>query len=457
MSSALLTPVASPAAAPSDEAARADMTAASPAMAPPAASTIALGHPSLAATSTAPLHTQTQSTLAPTSEYVRYLLLALPARYIPRGIFGALFEKAPYRDNALARVLAKPGEWLQKKFPHSTPESKAALIYNSAMGIGSVALTASYSWTVYHDIKSIFSEAVAAEIGKPPEQVTFKDLQRSDNRIVQKTLSNFWQRSARRFFTDLFFFPAAYVRSGSWGDLMVGVKALQAFGETWKRKTTMFEDLVTFVNNKINPRNGLGQAISVGEVFDLYQHYSQEYNPGHNFSNVLDRGTGEGAIWAQSQPIFERITEMMNLTYAYKHKSVIDPQTGHALAQADLPLPKLIYLLGHDLVDVMQPEKTLAAIEIANRYGIGAVKEMQAMLAGGGTLAQVAAHFPVAPRLASTNAIPAEEKNGVIAKGSTVQLDRAESATPASIIDAHSAVALPPGQSAPSVEPLSAR
>ncbi|MDX2095774.1 MAG: hypothetical protein SFW64_07555 [Alphaproteobacteria bacterium] len=455
MSSALHMPALTPVAASSDEEARAAAIASS-SMAPP--STTGIGHtPQAGSVAAVPPHTQTQSTLAPTSEYVRYLLLALPARYIPRGIFGALFEKAPYRDNALARMVAKPGAWLQKKFPHSTPESKAALIYNSAMGVGSVALTASYSWTVYHDIKSIFSEAVAAEIGKPPEQVTFKDLQRSDNRIVQKTLSNFWQRSARRFFTDLLFFPTALVRSSHLGDFMVGVKALQAFGETWKRKTTMFEDLVTFVNNKINPRNGLGQAISVGEIFDLYQHYAQEYNPGHDFSNVLDRGTGEGAVWAQSQPIFERITELMNLTYAYKHKSVIDPKTGHALAQADLPLPKLIYLLGHDLVDVMQPEKTLAAIEIANRYGIGAVKEMQAMLAGGGTLAQVAVHFPVAPRLASTNAIPAEEKNGVIAKGSTVQLDRAESTTPASIIDAHSAIAMPSGQSAPSVEPLSAR
>jgi hypothetical protein len=41
-------------------------------------------------TPSAPMHTQTQSTLSPTSEYVRYLLLFLPARYIPRGIFGTL-------------------------------------------------------------------------------------------------------------------------------------------------------------------------------------------------------------------------------------------------------------------------------------------------------------------------------------------------------------------------------
>ncbi len=39
-------------------------------------------------------------------------------------------------------------------------------------------------------------------------------------------------------------------------DTLIGVKGLVALVDTWNRKTTMFEDLVTFVNNKINPRNG---------------------------------------------------------------------------------------------------------------------------------------------------------------------------------------------------------
>ena len=392
-----------------------------------------------------PLHTKTESTLAPTSEYVRYLLLALPARYIPRGIFGTLFEEKPF--GRAAEWLTKPGEWLQKKFPTSSKENKEALAYNTIMGVGSLALTASYSWTVYNDVKHIFAEAVAEETGKPADKITFADLKRSDNRIVQKTIDNFWKRTARRALTDLLFFPAAALRSTGLGDLMVGVKAGQALGETWKRKTTMFEDLVTFINNKINPRNGLGQAISVGEIFDLYQHYSQAYNPEKAFTNVIERGNGEGARWAQSQQIFLRMTELMNLTYAYKHSSLIDPNTGHAIHQAEFALPKFIYLLGHDLIDINKPEQTLATIEIANRFGIGAVKEMQAMLTQGSTLEQVTKRFPIpTPKPIAKKE---SEKNGVIAKGSTMQLDVAEA--PATQIDPASVRELAPLSSASSL------
>ncbi len=392
------------------------------------------------AANTSPLHTHTQSTLAPTSEWVRYLLLALPARYVPRGIVGMLYETEHHQGNMLGRGLAKLSAWFQKASGVTSAaeaRGKEALAYNAVMGVGSFALSASYARTVYGDIKNIFSEAVAEETGKPVSDIGWTDLNQSDNRIVQKTINNFWHRSARRFATDLLFFPAAAARSTGAGDLGVGLKALQAFGETWKRKTTMFEDLITFVNNKINPRNGLGQAISVGEVFDLYQHYAQEYNPGAAFNNVLERSAGEGARWAQSQPIFERMTELMNLTYAYKHRSVIDENTGQAIRQADFALPKFIYLLGHDLIDVNQPAVTLARIEVANRYGISAVKEMQTMLGSGASLAQVAERFPIAPHTPQ-NKKEVTEKNGVIAKGSTVQLERAEDALPANSIDAHS-------------------
>lgn len=393
--------------------------------------------PATNAPDTVPMHTQTQSTLAPTSEYVRYLLLALPARYIPRGIIGTLTETHHYTGNALGRGIAKLAEKFQSRFHITSPKHTAALFYNTIMGVGSLALTASYSWTVYKDVKNIFSEAVAAETGKPVDKVTFNDLRQSDNRIVQKTIDNFWKRLGKRLFTDLLFFPAAAARSEGFGDLFVGVKAGSAFAETWKRKTTMFEDLITFINNKINPRNGLGQAISVGEVFDLYQHYAEAFAPKQMFTNVVERGTGEGARWASNQPIFQRMTELMNLTYAYKHPSVLDPKTGHAIHQADFALPKFIYLLGHDLIDVNKPAETMASIEIANRFGIAAVKEMQAMLKSGSTLDQVTERFPIPLVKASEKKDPESEKNGVIAKGSTMQLDRADT-TPASRIEVNS-------------------
>ncbi len=47
-----------------------------------------------------PLHTSIQSTMAPTSEFVRYFLLALPARYVFRGALGlATDPKIGHPDN----------------------------------------------------------------------------------------------------------------------------------------------------------------------------------------------------------------------------------------------------------------------------------------------------------------------------------------------------------------------
>lgn len=412
----------------------------------------------------APLHTQTQSTLAPTAEFTRIFLLAWIIRYVFRGSAGALFNEFEGKlvgNNKVARGLrdtivnavSKPGRALQQKFFSSVEVKELEdAAYATAVGLGSGFLSWRYSNMVKSDIQNIFSEAVSYETGKPAGQMTFEDIKASHNAIVQRTVANHHKKSFARLGTDGLFLGAAALRSGHATDLLLGVKGLQIFSDTWKRKTTMFEDLISFINNKINPRNGLGQSITVGEVFDLYQHYAENFHPDRMFTNVLERGTGEVARWAQSQPIFERMTQLMNLTYAYKHKSVIDQDTGHAVRQADFALPKLIYLMGHDLIDVRKPEQTLATIEIANRYGIPAVKEMQKMLHEGADLAAVTTRFPT-PDIKPVKAKKdVEEKNTVIAKGSTMQLDQA--AAPATKIDVgtiRDAGALMPAQLAAAV------
>lgn len=392
--------------------------------------------------SPAPSHIQTESTLAPTSEFVRYFLLAYPSRYLFRGLFGGLFggmENMP-KSGFLKKTLSwldKPGQWLHQHTNPGIPrEAKYAMAYNAALGVGSMALTLSYASMVKRDIRNLFAESVADETGKAPQDITFQDIDASSNKIVRATVENYRTRTWSRLLTDFLFFPAALTRQMWLGDLMLGTKGIQLFADTWKRTPTMFEDLVTFINNKINPRNGLGQAIGVGEVFDLYQHYTEKFHPQEMFTNVLERGTGEGALWAKSQPIFQRITQLMNLTYAYKHTTVIDPETGHAVHQADFTLPKFIYLLGHDMINVTNPERTLTLIEIANQHGMQAVKQAAAQFEQGVTPATIQKTYQV--KLPTPEQKPLEaEKNGVIAKGSTMQLD----AAPASTIDAGSIAA----------------
>lgn len=362
-----------------------------------------------------PPHAKTKSTLAPTSEFTRILLLAFTSRYGLR---------------SLAKLL----------FPSNEPIQQLA--YSLGMGIGSTALSMNYNSLVKHDIHNIFCEAVAYEKGIPVDKVTFRDIASSDNLIVKRTVENYRHRSLKRLGTDALFFlatPLFYNKKltvlhkanpsrfsfESITDGLIGVKGGTALAETWNRKTTMFEDLVTFINNKVNPRNGLGQPITTGEIFDLYQHYSDDFHPDKMFKNQLVHTAEEGQLWAKSEPMFRRIAELMNHTYAYKH-NVAMGDTGRP--DADFALPKFIYLLGHDLIKPRHPEETHLAIEIANQYGIPGVQKMQGMLQSGTPLEQVAKQFPLAPDKWTAEK-PPEAPNMVIAKGSTMQLDAVDAPT----------------------------
>lgn len=360
-----------------------------------------------------PPHSSTASTLASTSEFVRYFLLALPARYIFRGIFDSVF------DNNASKSLKNRAEALTDRFASRTVglakdnpirmEARAKVhgtLLDTTYGLGSIALTASYSRLVYQDMLNLFSEAVAYETGKTPKEVSFNDLRKSDNKIVSKTVDNFYWKTGSRFATDLLFFARPFTKLAAWGDLVLGLKGAQVFAETWKREPTLFEHVAALVNNRINPRNGLGQAITVGDVFDLYQHYHIQYRSGKAFANVIENEPAESQIWAKGKVVFDRITTLLNDTYAYKHASSIDAQTGQPIRKADLPLPKLIYLLGHDMIDPANPERTLFYIETANRYGMGAVRDVKARLSQGETLATLQQHYPMPMRLGETKITP---------------------------------------------------
>lgn len=434
-----------------------------------------------------PPHTSIESTMAPTSEFVRYLLLALPSRYILRGLIGiGTDNKIGHPDNpsfinrpfvAIRRTvdrsfidrfitnrieteinghlkehplhLAVPqgrdnptksatttalfteegqklrskinrtlGRWDASVLTHDTAqwaynndnpaklttESKNkirghikqglnGMLYGHALGLGSVALTSSYSTMVFKDIKSIFSEAVAYETDKDAGKISFRDIRNSDNRIVQSTVSNWYGKTLGRLATDALFFVGAFGKSERFADVALGIKGAQSLFETWKREPTMFEQLTTLIHNKVNPKNGLGQPITAGDVFDLYQHYHMTFSPGKAFTNVVDNDSTESRAWLKGKVVFDRITELLNDTYAYKHATAIDPQTDQPIVRANFALPKLIYLLGHDLIDPAKPAETLLTIEVANRIGMKAVRELQAALKKGTPVAELSAHY----------------------------------------------------------------
>jgi hypothetical protein len=361
-----------------------------------------------------PPHSRTESTLAPTSEFTRLLLLALTSRYGLRG---------------MAKLL----------HPSNSPLYNR--IYSLGMGIGSTILSLKYNSLVKHDMRNIYCETVAYEKGCKPEEVTFADLKQSDNRIVKDTVDNYRRQSFKRLGSDALFFLTlplfsskkllALHGAGKFDfeaipDFLIGTKAGIGLVETWNRKTTIFEDLVTFINHKINPRSGLGQPITVGEIFDLYQHYSSDFHPDRMFQDRRLVNPEEGKQWARVQPVFQRIADLMNHSYAFKHKV---SENDNGLPDADFPLPKLIYLMGHDLIQPRHPEQTLLAIEIANQYGIEkGVKPMQKMMAEGVSLDEIARRYPITLAPWRQDESKEENPNKVIAKGPTMNLDAAPSA-----------------------------
>ncbi len=298
------------------------------------------------------------------------------------------------------------------------------MCYSTALFIGSTTLTLKYSALVREDIKNLFSETVALEKGIAPEDVRFSDIARSENKIIRHTIENYQSKRNWRLVSDSAFLLTAPLKSMHITDALLGLKGWQMFRDTQHRTPTVFEDLITFVNNKINPVNGLGQPVNMGEVFDLYQHYERAYAPQRAFVGVIEHEQSEGARWADNQLIFQRMTELLNKTYAYKHTSIVDKDTGLTALQADFALPKFMYLLGHDLIDVYDPQKTLITVEIANSHGIHAVKDMQKMLAEGKTLDAVTKRYPIAIPTPARQEM-SNDVNGVIAKGSSTQIDAA--------------------------------
>ncbi len=270
-------------------------------------------------------------------------------------------------------------------------------LYDNALGVGSFWMAYTIRQRVLHDMKSIYSEAVAYELGKDPSQVTQQDIFDSKNAIVQSTVENFNSKQNQRFGISLLPFlkniPA--IRASQFGDLAIGAwGALWAY-DVWGREPTMLEMLSDFVNDRLNLKFGFGDKIKPTDIINIYQQYALKFYPEKSFRSLTSRDPVEQQLWAANETVFARIAEFMNDSYNYKHTAVLDPLTGSPIASADFTLPKFIYLLGHDLINTREPEWTKAYIEIANKFGMEAVKETMKAQKAGKALGDVLAKYPV--------------------------------------------------------------
>ncbi len=267
--------------------------------------------------------------------------------------------------------------------------------YDLSLGAASVYMSYMVSERAREDMMRLYSEVVSYETGKPLESITFDDIKHSSNRIIQSTNRNYQNKLKQRFGTDLLFFLRIPFRWMSASDLAIGAKGLMWFNDVWGRKPTMLESLNYFVNDKLNPEFGISDPIVMGDLINFYQQYMTKFSPEKAFRTLIANDPTDASIWAKSEPIFARMTELMNLTYNYKHVTELDDETGRPVASANFTLPKFVYLLGHDLISPKDPACTLMFVEIANLHGMDSVKEAEKMYYAGSDLKEIIAEYPV--------------------------------------------------------------
>lgn len=287
--------------------------------------------------------------------------------------------------------------------------------FDAALGTIMLGATTAYAWRVLNDIVETYAETIAYETNQDPKDVGWRDVFKSDNKIVKQTRDNYVAKNTFRYANDLGFFsrqlgkvlPAMipgteWIQRVKFGEIMLGVKAMSLLGETQRPTTSLFDDIISMIDNKLNPQKGLGEPIKASDLLDLFQKYESKNNPENMFSDATRHEKEDDAEWRMSNAVFSRMADLMNSTYKYKHgfDKELEPEdrfTRDVLtSERYFTLPKYLYLLGHDLIDPTQPEKTLAYAEVANHYGIQAVKPLQRLLEYEGVpLAEALKRYPV--------------------------------------------------------------
>jgi len=343
-----------------------------------------------AVTGTALPHTRPEHTVIKGrfNQYVSAFWTFVLPLFTTRYLFQPLFDMMGWTDEPKSRT---PGSIITER-PGISPAAidKPILQRAYALATGGVMLlaTAFYSLKTLGDMRRTLRESLAYEFDKKPQDVGFKDLlfTKTDNDVVNKVRRNFFKMSARRLaFVNLPFFsfliPGLSKRLSTenavrWG---VGLGASYLVSDVLSRRETFFEELQIVIDRKINQVGRMGEQLTATDLLNLYDINARDHSPQMTFSDKINT-----PLWKQNLPAFERMAALMNETY--------HPSNGKA---AEFTIPKFVYLVGHKLIQPQYPEQTLAYVEIANRYGMSAVKKAAAAIQGGTPLDKILAQFPI--------------------------------------------------------------
>ncbi len=243
-------------------------------------------------------------------------------------------------------------------------------------GIGgySLLVTSAYAGKVLVDMKRLFSEVAAYEQDKKPEDISIADIWSSKNGVVTETWINLAKRNVLRYATDAIFFGRALFKGTDFWKLGLVSKGGLVMQDMWFRRLTTFEKLSNFVENVIKPEDGMGTSVTSSQLVDIFQSYTVHNRPEMSFQSIVGNDAAEEVRWDYARQVFDRMSELMNQSYSYKHDVRYD-ENFQPIAQGNFTLPTFIFMLGNDMIDPNNPNFTMARIEIASEYGVQAMKQ----------------------------------------------------------------------------------
>ncbi len=328
-----------------------------------------------------------------------YWALAIPALSV-RYLAEAAANVVGATRGRVAGAIKLP--WLQKVAAMSEKDAGRALDKVEAPVVGAFMLGVStlYMGRTYKDLKAAFSEAISWETGKKKEDINFMDIMKSDNTLVEAARRNFMKYNVRRFAVNTPFFSHHVFKSVRPKDsILFGVasNSIYLMSDVLSRKETFFERLQGFVDEKVLHTEKLGEQITAIDLINLYELHSRDKNPNYRFTGRMD--TKE---WQDRVKVFGRMAELMNETYGNQ----TNPE------HANFTLSKMIYLMGHGMITTGgDVERSCAYIEVANRYGIDAVKEMTGKnMTDGSDLAYMRQKYPISQGKGEQACLPASDE-----------------------------------------------
>lgn len=282
--------------------------------------------------------------------------------------------------------------------------------YDTTLGGFCAGLTLTHTYNTAYTIKKMYAEAVALELGKRPEEVTFTDLRQSKNEIVQNGLHNAVTLNAARLAADSVFFGRNLGKlEGVWSELGrarsipfgyygLGLKGALLMRDITSRQATMFETLTDFTDRKINPFHGIAESVTSSDIVDIYQKYAEFAKPSAMFKDVTVNQRQDAELdWPKSEKIFMRVAELMNQSYKYKKSNLPDEERSLQSSQVrvNFTLPNYIHMLGNGMIDPLHPEETVTLIEVAARQDIKSLNLAADMLRKGTPVQEVEKRFGV--------------------------------------------------------------